>query len=151
MAKNQILYLGKIYNYYYDDKYKKNVYFKENNAYSGINLLNKTNLTKWYKQKAKSLIPYRIEYFAKKHNFKYKKIYIRSQKTKWGSCSSSKNLSFNYKLMKVSINIIDYIILHELTHTKIMNHSKSFWENIEKICPKYKEYQNWLNDYGLYL
>ena len=66
------------------------------------------------------------------------KIGIRGQYTRWGSCSSKGNLSFNYTLLQFREEVIDYVIIHELCHLKEMNHSKRFWKLVGKLCPDYK-------------
>ncbi len=93
----------------------------------------------WLKHRAKLYLPERTKILAEKNNFSYSRITIRSQKTRWGSCSTSGSISLNYKLMKYRPEIIDYVIIHELCHTKQMNHSKKFWSLVERILPNYKE------------
>lgn len=93
-------------------------------------------------------IPKRVEYFASIMNVTYGRITIRNQKTRWGSCSSKGNLNFNCLLMMAPIEVIDYVIVHELCHRKEMNHSKAFWFEVSKIIPNYKEYENWLKKEG---
>lgn len=93
----------------------------------------------WLKHRAAAYLPERTRTLAGKYGFTCGRISIRSQKTRWGSCSTSGNISLNYKLMKYSPRIIDYVIIHELCHTKQMNHSKKFWKHVEAIVPDYKE------------
>lgn len=92
----------------------------------------------WLKLKAESYIPQRVREIAQKYGFHVNRISIRGQKTRWGSCSRESNLSFNFRLMAYKRDIIDYVIVHELCHTKEMNHSKRFWDLVEKIVPDYK-------------
>ena len=93
----------------------------------------------WLKHKAKIFIPERVREFSQTKGFNFKKITIRSQKTRWGSCSAKGRLSFNYRLMKFRKEVIDYVIIHELCHLKEMNHSKNFWSLVEGFCPDYKK------------
>lgn len=93
----------------------------------------------WLRNQAKLVIPERVKYLARKHDFSIGTISIRNQKTRWGSCSGKGNLSFNSKLMMFEPDVIDYVIIHELCHLKEMNHSKKFWASVEKIVPGYKE------------
>ncbi|PIR43823.1 zinc-dependent protease, partial [candidate division WWE3 bacterium CG10_big_fil_rev_8_21_14_0_10_32_10] len=81
-------------------------------------------------------------------NLKYKKIYIKNVKTIWGSCSSRKNLNFNYKLVMAPHNIIDYVVIHEVCHLVHQNHSKSFWSLVKSIDPNFKEHKKWLHENG---
>lgn len=80
--------------------------------------------------------------------FTYNKIEIQDQKTLWGSCDRKKDLKFDWKLAMLPMEIIDYIIVHELAHLKKMKHSKAFWAEIEKRMPEYKECRNWLCKHG---
>ncbi|MDO5147262.1 MAG: SprT family zinc-dependent metalloprotease [Eubacteriales bacterium] len=75
-------------------------------------------------------------------------IAIRNQTTLWGSCNSKRNLKFDWKLAMLPIEIIEYIIVHELAHLKKMNHSAAFWAEIEKIMPEYRECRAWLDKHG---
>ncbi len=93
----------------------------------------------WLRHRAKKYLPERTGMLAEQYGFTCKRISIRSQKTRWGSCSTSGNISLNYKLMKYSPRVINYVIIHELCHTKQMNHSKKFWKLVESIVPNYKE------------
>jgi len=79
-----------------------------------------------YKKDAEILITERVEYFSKKYNFYPKKITIKNNKTNWGSCSSKGNLNFNYRLIFLKPEEVDYVVVHELCHLKEMNHSKKF-------------------------
>jgi predicted metal-dependent hydrolase len=92
----------------------------------------------WLKHLAKKYIIARTEELSLQYGFKVRKIIIRGQRTRWGSCSNKANLSFNYKLMNYRQEVIDYVIIHELCHIKEMNHSKKFWALVEGLCPDYK-------------
>ncbi|MDX1700374.1 MAG: M48 family metallopeptidase, partial [Melioribacteraceae bacterium] len=83
--------------------------------------------------------------FSNRYNLEYNSIKIKNLKSRWGSCSSKKNLSFNLKLMYFNHKVIDYVIIHELCHLKIMNHSREFWNLVESIIPDYKERKSELN------
>lgn len=94
--------------------------------------------------KALQHIPKRVSYYAKQIGVTYGKIIIRNQKTRWGSCSSKGNLNFNCLLMRMPPEVIDYVVVHELCHRKEMNHSKAFWQEVEKVLPDYKTRRQWL-------
>lgn len=98
--------------------------------------------------KAREVIPGRVEYFATRIGVTYGRITIRSQKTRWGSCSSKGNLNFNCLLMLTPSEILDYVVVHELCHRKQMNHSKAFWREVEKEFPDYKNAVKWLKEEG---
>ena len=97
--------------------------------------------------KALQHIPKRVSYFAKQIGVTYGKITIRNQKTRWGSCSSKGNLNFNWKLILMPREVLDYVVVHELAHRKEMNHSRAFYQVVESIMPDYKIWQNWLREH----
>lgn len=90
-----------------------------------------------FKSDAKKLANNRLEYFNQFYNFKIGKISVRNQKTRWGSCSKKGNLSFNYRISLLPIELADYIIVHELCHIGEFNHSKKFWKLVEKTIPDF--------------
>lgn len=90
-------------------------------------------------EKALDCIPKRVEYFAGLMGVTYGRITIREQKTRWGSCSSKGNLNFNWKLVLMPEEILDYVVVHELAHRKEMNHSERFWRIVEEVLPDYRE------------
>lgn len=92
-----------------------------------------------YKKDAATLVKERLEYFNQFYNYKYGRVAIRNQKTRWGSCSKKGNLNFNYKIVLLSPKQADYIIVHELCHLKEFNHSERFWILVAKVVPDYKE------------
>ncbi|MEK9156044.1 MAG: M48 family metallopeptidase [Patescibacteria group bacterium] len=77
----------------------------------------------------------RVKRLACNHNFSYNKITVRDQKTIWGSCSRQKNLSFNWRLILLIPELLDYVICHELAHLRHPNHSNDFWSEVRRICP----------------
>jgi predicted metal-dependent hydrolase len=104
-------------------------------------------LERWYRTEATKLINEKADKLSSNMGISYKRIVIRGQKTRWGSCSHRKNLSFNWKLIMAPEPVIDYVIIHELTHLKEMNHSKRFWELVAQYCPGWREYKKWLKQH----
>ena len=90
------------------------------------------------KIEAKNYLPQRLGFLANKYGFKYGSVALRNQKTRFGSCSFKNNINLNINLMKYDFDCIDYVLIHELVHTKIKNHSEKFWVEVEKYCPDYK-------------
>ncbi len=88
---------------------------------------------------AKRVLPTKVEFYSKKMGLKYGRITVTGAKTRFGSCSSKGNLSFSYRLMRYPEAAIDYVVVHELAHTKEMNHSPAFYKIIESVLPDYKE------------
>ena len=91
-------------------------------------------------EKAKTIIPERVRYYAPKIGVTYNRITIRCQRTRWGSCSSKGNLNFNCLLALFPLEVIDSVVVHELCHRKQMNHSPQFYAEIEKVFPEYKKW-----------
>ncbi len=85
------------------------------------------------KAKAKSILTGRLKYLAEKHGFTYNRVFIRNQRTRWGSCSHKNNVSLNMKIVKLPNELMDYVILHELVHTHRKDHSKAFWAEMDKL------------------
>lgn len=106
----------------------------------------RTVLEKWYIKEAKRLFPELVE----KHNKGYRinRIAIKNQKTRWGSCSNSRNLNFNWRLLMAPMEIVEYIVIHELAHLDEMSHSKNFWRIVASRCPGYKTHNRWLKANG---
>lgn len=100
------------------------------------------------KEMARGLILPSIEKYAKIMSVSYGKISIKSQLTRWGSCSSIGNLNFNCLLACCPNEVVEYVIIHELCHLKYMDHSKKFWNAVEKYCPNYRDHKAWLNENG---
>ena len=98
--------------------------------------------------KAIKVIPERVRYYAEKMGVTYGKITIRNQRTRWGSCSSKGNLSFNCLLMLMPPEAIDCVVVHELAHRKEMNHSAKFYAEILNIFPEYYRWNNWIKLFG---
>ncbi|MCB9805650.1 M48 family metallopeptidase [Candidatus Nomurabacteria bacterium] len=94
-----------------------------------------------HKEEARKVITERVEKLSQKVGLKYKRISIRNQRGRWGSCSSQGYLNFNYKLMFTKPEIRDYVIIHELCHLKFLNHSKSYWALVATFCPDYKKWE----------
>jgi predicted metal-dependent hydrolase len=107
--------------------------------------------TLWYKAQARRVISQGVALHAKHNNFVYQKIRISSARTRWGSCSSNGTLSFTWRLVMAPPEVLDYVVLHELVHTKIKNHSRKFWEKLGEIMPDYKLRVIWLKQNGKYL
>ncbi len=101
-------------------------------------------LDAWYKAEATVVIKQSVWRMSRRLGLTYNSIMIRNQRTRWGSCSSLGNLSFNFKLASAPQEVIDYVVLHELMHLKEPNHSKRFWSLVEAQCPEYRRHRLWL-------
>lgn len=99
-------------------------------------------------EEAANRIPERVRIFAPLVGVSYGRVTIRSQKTRWGSCSAKGNLNFNCLLMLAPPEVLDYVVVHELCHRKEMNHSSRFWAEVERVCPDYIIHKRWLKEHG---
>ena len=106
-----------------------------------------TVLEQWYRMQAAKLLKKRADKLSAQLGLNYNRLIIRGQKTRWGSCSHKGNLSFNWKLIMAPEPVIDYVIIHELTHLKEMNHTKRFWQLVAEHCPQWREHRKWLRDF----
>ena len=111
----------------------------------------KKKLTQFLKIRAKDIFTDRLDQWAEAMNLSYKSLKLSSAKTRWGSCSSKKNINLNWKLIFAPMNIIDSVVIHELAHLKHMNHSKDFWEWVRQFDPNEKKHTKWLKENGFLL
>lgn len=103
---------------------------------------------KWYFKKAEEKIILKVKFHAKNLGVKYKSIKIRDLKYRWGSCTSKDNINFNWRLIKAPIFVIDYIIVHELTHLIEPNHTNEFWNIVSVQLSHYNKAKEWLKENG---
>ncbi len=103
-------------------------------------------IEQFYRKKAEEVIHDRLQFFNEHYQFRYHRVTLRNQKTRWGSCSSRGNLNFNWRLIMAPIEVIDYVVVHELCHLKEMNHSARYWALVEQAIPDYKKHRKWLKD-----
>ena len=98
-----------------------------------------------YKREAAGILPGRVAFLAEKYGFRYGKLSFRNNVSNWGSCSCRNNISLNIRLLDFPEEVADYVILHELCHTKVKNHSEKFWNLVAEVCPDYKKLRKQLN------
>jgi predicted metal-dependent hydrolase len=103
-----------------------------------------TVLKKWYISSARRLLTERTAYWATQIGVRPQKISIREQKTRWGSCSHRANINYNWRIIMAPPAVIDYLVVHELCHIKMPNHSKDFWLLVGQSAPDYKQHRAWL-------
>lgn len=102
----------------------------------------------WYREQARKILSERVRYFAGQHNLQFQGIRIGSARTRWGSCNSKGGLSFSWRLILTPMEVVDYVVVHELAHMLVHNHSARFWKQVERILPNYKVRRMWLRTNG---
>lgn len=105
----------------------------------------------WYKARALTIFTERVTRYAAQHGFEPRQIKVNSAKTRWGSCTSTGTINFTWRLVMAPLDVIDYVVLHELAHLKIKNHSPRFWKLVESLCPDFKRHRKWLREHGDHL
>jgi hypothetical protein len=108
-------------------------------------------LQRFYRKEAEKIIREMLAAYAEKLGLRYNTVRFKNQKTRWGSCSHSRNLNFNWRLAMAPREIIEYIIVHELIHLDERNHSARFWQKLSRVLPDYKKRADWLKEHALTL
>lgn len=104
--------------------------------------------TKWYRKQASLFIKKLVERRALQNGFSYKLIRITSAKKRWGSCGPKGSLNFSWRMIMAPPYVIEYVVVHELVHLKIKNHSKTYWDEVRKLIPGYRLHRSWLKENG---
>jgi predicted metal-dependent hydrolase len=104
--------------------------------------------TAWYIQQSRAIFALRLQIYASSNGFSPEKLRISSARTRWGSCSSKKTISLTWRLVMAPLEVIDYVVVHELVHLHHPNHSKDFWQGVEAILPDYRKRRAWLKKNG---
>jgi hypothetical protein len=156
LQKDEITYLGKRYRIQFIKDALQYTVLSENLMKITFHVKDrrtrKRSIVNWYREQTKKLLDNKVPFFGKKLLLiSYGKVRIRNQKSRWGSCSKEGNLNFNLLLSSLPLNIIDYIIIHELFHLVEFNHSDRFWKLVENAFPSYKDCRNWLKNNGAYV
>lgn len=123
------------------------VHFSEDQEHQAV----KEQLHSWYLHNTLPVLEKRVEYYAGIVGVEYKDIRVKDVTSHWGSCSSNRNLNFNYRIAMLPVDISDYIIVHELCHIKEMNHSPRFWALVGQVIPHYKQLRTQLKQNHMFL
>ncbi|MDD2903790.1 MAG: SprT family zinc-dependent metalloprotease [Syntrophales bacterium] len=105
-------------------------------------------LLAWYYQEAERLIKERVEHFAGAMDLRVRRVELRQWRRRWGECRPQEDLRFNWRLILVPPAVLDYVVVHELTHLKEPGHTPRFWQGVARVLPDYRERRSWLNRYG---
>lgn len=144
------LYLGRNYYLEYrtdvkDIKFKGRYFYAPKRSSANLNKLFK----EFYRDRGKKFISLRVNKYAEMMGLHIEEISILELKTRWASCSTRKpKANFNWKIMMAPTSVIDYLIVHELTHFKHKRHNAEFWNAVDKILPNYQKQVTWLKEYG---
>lgn len=103
-------------------------------------------LQKWYRRQARRHLGQRVQWHAALHGFQYAAVTITDARTRWGSCGAQNTLNFSWRLIMAPSDVVDYVVIHELCHTRIKNHAKHFWLAVQAIMPDYRRHKQWLAD-----
>ena len=103
------------------------------------------------KKRARSYFKQRLYHYAERYGYIFNAVWLSGAKTRWGSCSANNNIRLNWKLMFADPRVIDYVVVHELVHTRYKNHQKNFWAEVANMHPSYKEDRKWLKDHSYLL
>jgi predicted metal-dependent hydrolase len=125
---------------------KREMYEKKAEKYPKIPLIGEYSECK---SDALDMVIHRLQYWNQFYGYSWNRVSIRNQISRWGSCSSGRNLSFNYRIILLPDHIADYIIVHELCHLAQMNHSQRFWDLVAVAMPEYRDIQKQLHQYSL--
>jgi len=112
---------------------------------SGRDLMLNDEQSRWYRRYARAVLGKRAREISILHGLAFNRLFIRGQETKWGSCSRKGNISLNWRLILAPQYVIDYVILHELLHTRVLNHTQRFWVHLRTLCPNCEKAISWLN------
>lgn len=108
-------------------------------------------LTGWYVREARAIITKRVQFYAKQMHTSYLDLTFSDTRSQWGSCSSDNKLQFSWRLIMAPLLVIDYVVIHELAHTKEKNHSWAFWSKVRYFKPTYRLQKQWLDSNGVLL
>lgn len=105
-------------------------------------------LERWYRREAKAECAARLDAVVARNGTEYERVSIRDQKTRWGSCSSSGTISFNWRLLLAPEAVLDYVVEHEAAHIEVRDHSRRFWALMDARVPDWRDHRRWLSQYG---
>lgn len=106
-------------------------------------------MERWYRTKARERIEDRIQYYQDYFPVHPSRLIIKDQKRRWASCTSKQELIFNWRVVMAPMPVLDYVVVHEMCHLLMRDHSKEFWNMLERILPDYQERREWLRQYGV--
>jgi len=103
---------------------------------------------RWYRAAARKRLVERVAVLSAAHGYTVQRVRITGARTRWGSCSSKGSLNFSWRLVQAPLEVIDYVVIHELVHLEHPNHSRAFWQRVAEIRPEYAAQRAWLRTHG---
>ena len=157
----QVLYLGDPHTLVFivEANAKPRIYAQDQQIFIHTPLLNMNQtisliellLKQWYWQNAQQQLKNQTTFWSKKIGVKPEQITIKEQKSRWGSCSSKGNINYNWRIIMAPPEVLDYLVIHELCHLRVPNHSPLFWQEVARFSPNFKQQRTWLKDNGTLL
>jgi predicted metal-dependent hydrolase len=146
-AADEIALFGQVFRFRHDQSLGRTVLVdrQKNSVASGRDLSLGGEQLRWYRRYARAVLAKRSGELSAMHRVPFNRLFVRDQETKWGSCSTKGNISLNWRLILAPQYVIDYVILHELLHTRVLNHTQRFWVLLKALCPDCQKAINWLN------
>ncbi len=105
-------------------------------------------LTDWYRRQAAGIFGERLELQARRLGYRYRSLRISGARRRWGSCGAGGSINLSWRLVMAPIQVIDYVVVHELVHIEVHNHSRRFWNKVAAACPAFRAHRRWLNAHG---
>ncbi|MBI5613686.1 M48 family metallopeptidase [Candidatus Gottesmanbacteria bacterium] len=102
----------------------------------------------WARKEAKKILLARTKYYAEIMDVSFTRVSIRDTSSRWGSCSRTGSINYCWRLILADLSVLDYVVIHELSHISHHNHGKDFWKRVERFCSLYKIYRAWLKNHG---
>ena len=150
LSGQSFLYLGRNYTLSVVQGQKRHLIFKNGTFFLSSDAKNpRGDFIRFYKRQAKAKIAERLEALRDRIAIRPKKIQIREMTTRWGSCTPSGNIYYNWRCVMMPLFVLDYLIVHELVHIEHPNHSREFWQRLSGILPDYNYAKDWLKKNGV--
>jgi hypothetical protein len=143
------LYLGKTYKLHICEGLERGIVFR-----GGFYLVKSPRhqarqlFIQWYKTAGARKFRERVDWYAKRMGLRYKQVLVTDARKRWGSCSVNGNLNFSWRLILAPLPVVDYVVVHELAHMEVKDHSGRFWSKVRAMIPNYQEYRDWLKVNG---
>jgi predicted metal-dependent hydrolase len=146
-AADEIALFGDLFRFRHDKSLGRTVLVdtEQKSIASGRDLLLGDEQSRWYRSYARAVLAKRVRQLSALHRIPFNRLFIRGQITKWGSCSTKRNISLNWRLILAPKYVIDYVIIHELLHTRVLKHTQKFWILVRAICRDAEKAIAWLN------